>query len=178
MLVVEIAHEAAGARGPEHDLGDAQLPSSVESECHDSVGHDAGHRRRLLVKLPEDVAEGREGGSGDGLAQRRDVLRGVLVGGREPVGDGREAEARKGVEGGDGSGSDQALVVEVGVDEENQRRKVCIIYRELRRKKKITPIAFIRYCCEAIQTPSQASFECSTRRCGGRAVPSTPTSLV
>jgi hypothetical protein len=59
----------------------------------------------------------REAGGHGGVAERRDVLRRVGVGWREPVGDDGKAEPRDTIQRGGALGLDHAPVVVLGVDE-------------------------------------------------------------
>lgn len=92
----------------------------MHRESHGAVGDDAGHRRdplrppEPLDELP-DVARTRPA---RGLAERPDVLRGVVLGTREPVGDRLEPEAVGGArDGGEAAGAEEAAVVVLRMDE-------------------------------------------------------------
>lgn len=65
----------------------------------------------------KEVEEGRQAVLLDGSAEGGDVLGGVLVGGREAVGDGLEPEVGKTVEGGGTTGLEEAVMVSLGVHE-------------------------------------------------------------
>ncbi|EMS63338.1 hypothetical protein TRIUR3_00511 [Triticum urartu] len=116
--VVAVTEEADGAGRPQLDIGEAELPGGLHGEIHDDVGDDAGHGRAACVEVREEAAEWPEAGLRGGLAQRRDVLRDVVVvGRRQAVRDGGEAEARDAGHLGGATGADEVGVVVLGVDE-------------------------------------------------------------
>nr|XP_051211107.1 uncharacterized protein LOC127328553 [Lolium perenne] len=121
LIEVEVAQESARAGGEEEVGGEPHLLGHVHGEPHGAVGNDAGYRRDALRaaepldELP-DVAWARPP---RGLAERPDVLRGVELGTREPVGDRLEPEAVGGGahDGAGPAGPEEAAVVVLGVDE-------------------------------------------------------------
>ncbi|WVZ84783.1 hypothetical protein U9M48_031772, partial [Paspalum notatum var. saurae] len=114
--------EAAGAGGPERGAAKAELPRGAERESHGAVSDDAGDGRAALSlglgadARDEGLEAGQAGGHG-GVAERGDVLRGVGVGEREAVVDGREAEPRRPVQRAGPARAEMTLVVELVVDE-------------------------------------------------------------
>ncbi|WVZ85184.1 hypothetical protein U9M48_032134 [Paspalum notatum var. saurae] len=122
VAVVVVAEEAAGAGGPERGAAEAELPRGAEREGHDAVADDAGDGRAALgLGLGADARDegleaGQAGGHG-GVAERGDVLRGVGVGEREAVVDGREAEPRRAVQRAWPPRAQVTPVVELVVDE-------------------------------------------------------------
>lgn len=119
LVVVKITQGTTSTRSVEHILRDAHLLGGIKGDAHDPVGDNAGHRRHAgsgvepLEKRKEVVADV----VSDGLAQRRDVLRPVPVGGGQAVGDGLEAEVVEALDGVGAAGGYEAAVVVLGVDE-------------------------------------------------------------
>lgn len=120
ILVVEVGQEAAGARGPEDSLRDAVLLGGIESEAHDAVGDNTGHRRDLrrgVVEPIDEVKERTEALGSGGVAEGGDILSGVGVGVGEAVGDGLKPERGEAVEGVGPTGAEESAVVVLRVDE-------------------------------------------------------------
>lgn len=119
--VVTVSEIADGAGCPELDVGEAELLGGSHGETHDDVGDDAGDGRVArggVIQLGEEAAEGGKAGLLGGAAQRRDVLRDVVVvRRRQAVGDGGEPEARRARHRGLAAGADEAGVVVLGVHE-------------------------------------------------------------
>ena len=116
---VEVPHEAARARGPEDQSQDPHLLGDPLREAHHAVGYDAADRRgpRRRVQPRQQVPERRGAVLGGGEAERGDVLRDVVVGGRrQAVRHGLEAEAGGAGERRRAAGPEQAAVVVLGVD--------------------------------------------------------------
>jgi len=116
---VEVPHEAARTGGPENQGQDPHLLGDPLREAHHAVGYDAADRRAAGrgVQPRQQVPERRGAVLGGGQAERGDVLRDVVVVGlRQAVGDGLEAEAVGAGERVLAAGPEQAAVVVLGVD--------------------------------------------------------------
>ena len=108
------------AGGEEVDRRDPKPLGRVEREAHVAVGDDARDPRAAagaVVESLDEVREGRQAVRQEGFAELGDILGRVLVRGREAVRDGREAEVREAGHGGGPPGAEEAVVVELGVDE-------------------------------------------------------------
>ncbi|XBH75522.1 hypothetical protein VPH35_102272 [Triticum aestivum] len=109
-----------GAGRPQLDIGEAELPGRFHGEVHNDVGDEASHGRVAsgwVIELREEAAEGPEAGLREGLTQRRDVLRDIVVRRRQAVWNGGEAEPRDAGHRGRAPRADEAGVVVLGVDE-------------------------------------------------------------
>lgn len=126
LLVVEVPHEATSRGREELHLRDTNLPSDSGREGHNSIGDDAGDRWRAALLGGEPRQQGPERGGAvavEGVDEHRRVV--LRDGEREAVVDDLHAERRSGQAGGaDGGlalGADEAGVVELGVDEGDDR---------------------------------------------------------
>lgn len=119
---ISVSHDATSTGCPEQHTRNPQFFRHTEREAHDAVGDNAGHRRYAglcsVIEARDKVSKGSQEVGFDGVGKGGGVLGGVLVvRGRKAIGYGGEAEVGEAVEGRGASGSEEATVVEVGVDE-------------------------------------------------------------
>lgn len=117
--IVAITHEATSAGGEEDNLRNPELVRGIESEAHHPIGNYAANTRAIgrLIQVLDQVQEWRQTILSKGVAELRNILGGILVGKREPVGDGPELEIGQARNGFGPPGPNEAVVVELGVDE-------------------------------------------------------------
>ena len=111
---MEITHERTSRGRPELYLRYPYFPSRFDRKAHDPIRHHTRNRRHQPL---QQQSKRTQTVPPSGVAKRRHFLGGVAMVRREAVGDGLEAEVRQSGDGGVAMGADEAVVVEVGVDE-------------------------------------------------------------
>ncbi|KAF7802438.1 hypothetical protein G2W53_041549 [Senna tora] len=117
----ERSHKATRTGSPEEDTWNAENVGRLDRKSHASIGNNTSNGRDKAsgsrsFEASHELEKRSKAGVASGIAERRDVLGGIGIGGREAVRDGYVAKVRKAMEGVGTLGSEEAFVVELGVD--------------------------------------------------------------